>query len=201
MRKSILSSLLLAGSFLLFQNSASASEIDASASQSSESTDDIIYFDATEQDVLITDEMIIRAVRDEDRVNSLSRIHSLSNEYNEGYESLLNGEVDTLAGNGVWDMIGYQYVYSKSEVYPSSGGDYLVEINQEINGPIFYRLKEKDTNSSDNVGNQFMLSGAELYSIEYRDITKYCDGDDGLAEFYMEKQTHTSNGTFMVFYD
>lgn len=186
LKKSLLSSLLLAGSFLLFNNDASAAELSStSTSQPSESTDNIVYYDTDKQDILITDEVIIRTIEPSD-----SKRNTLLDKY-----SPLN--------NGVWDLLGYETVYSNSSVWYSLGGDFKVEIEQTDFGPVFYQLKEKDPYIDDNVGQQYHVSGSKYFSLEYRNISSYCDDDDepGIAEFYMSKLTHTGNGYFMAFYD
>ncbi len=62
MKKSLLSGLLLAGSFLLFNNDALAAELNNSTSQPSESTDNIIIYNTDEQDMLVTDDFIITTI-------------------------------------------------------------------------------------------------------------------------------------------
>lgn len=200
MKKSILSSLLLASSFLLFQNGASASEQDVSSNQPLESTEEVIHFDATKQEVLITDEFIIRAL-DEDELNSLKKTQSLFDNRNENLNLLTDGQVPELL-NGVWDELGYETVFSRSNVWASNGGDYRVLFVQDEHGPVFYRLKEEDEGGrSENVGGQFYFTGADGYEMIWRNISSYVDGDNGLAEFFIDKQTHTSSGTWMAFYD
>lgn len=200
MKKSILSSLLLVSSFLLFQSGASASEQDVPSNQPLESADDIIHFDISKQDILITDDFIIEAIT-EDELNSLKKNQSYFNKRKEGLNLVKDGELGIL--NGVWDLLGTETVYSRSSVWASNGGDYQVVIAQEEKGPIFYRLKEEDEGGrSQNVSDLFTLSGDTGGAVmTWRDISRWCDGDDGLAEFFMTKQTHTSTGIWMAFYD
>ncbi|MFJ7186017.1 hypothetical protein [Lysinibacillus xylanilyticus] len=182
MKKSLFSGILLASSFLLFNNDVSAAEQSTSTDQpSDESTENIVYFDLDTQDLLVTDDVIIR------------KIDPSSN-------TSLNPDI-SLLGNGVWDLLGYETVFSKSSIWQSEGGDFKVVIEQNDYGPVFYQLKEEDTSTSQSVGSQQHISGTGMAEIVYRDITSYVDGDDKLAEFYMTKLTHKNNGYFMAFYD
>lgn len=97
--------------------------------------------------------------------------------------------------------MGWEYVKGDSNVFPSSGGNYKVEIEQTDYGPVFYQLKEKDPYFDDNVGNQYALSGARYYILTYKNIDSFCDGDNNLAEFFMHKLTHGSSSYYMAFYD
>lgn len=187
MKKSILSGLLLASSFLLFNNDVFAAEPNISTGQpSEESPENIVYFDMDTQDILVTDDVIIRKI-DQSR-NSL--LNTLS----------LNQDI-SLAGNGVWDLLGYETVFSTSSIWHSEGGDFKVVIDQTDFGPVFYQLKEEDTYTSQSVGPQHHISGTGVVEIVYRNISSYVDGDNNLAEFYMTKLTHKSNGYLMAFYD
>ncbi|MET4559616.1 hypothetical protein ABIA69_000759 [Lysinibacillus parviboronicapiens] len=186
MKKSLLSGLILAGSFLLFNNDALAAETSNFTNQPSESTDNIIYYNTDEQDMLITDEFIITTIEPSE---------SLRNRNNPLGINTLN--------NGVWDLLGYETVFSSSSIWHSTGGDFKVEIEQTDFGPVFYQLKEQDTYIDNNVGQQFQVSGSKYFALEYRNISSYVDDDGvkGAAEFYMTKLTHKGNGYFMAFYD
>ncbi|MFJ7733149.1 hypothetical protein ACIQXF_14770 [Lysinibacillus sp. NPDC097231] len=187
MKKNLLSGLLLASSFLLFNNDVSAAEQSTSTGQlSEESTENIVYFDMDKQDILVTDDVIIRKIGP----SSNSLLNTLS----------LNQDI-SLLGNGVWDLLGYETVYSQSSIWHSDGGDFKVVIDQTDFGPVFYQLKEEDTYTSQSVGSQQLVSGTGVVEIVYRNITSYVDGDNNLAEFYMTKLTHKSNGYLMAFYD
>ena len=189
MKKSLLFGLLLAGSFLLYDYDASAAESSTSTGQTSESTDNIIYFDSDKQDILVTDDIIIRTISP-----LTSDFYSTSNKYKEDINSLP-------IATGTWDVLGGEYVKAKSNVWASTGGDYQVEVAQEDYGPVFYQLKEQDPTFDDNVGDTLHVSGSRIVALTYRNISHYCDGDNNLAEFYMEKLTHTSKPYYMVFYD
>jgi len=179
MKKSLLAGILLAGSFLLFNNDASAAEANTSSVQPPESMENVIYFNSDTQDILITDDFIITTVNESD--SSLP------------VRPLLNGK---------WDPLGSETVFSKSSVYYSDGGSFMVDVSQTDYGPVFYQLKEYDeTNADDSVGSPISVSGKKSINLTYRDLSRYCDGDNGKAEFYMEKLTHTSSGYLMAFYD
>jgi len=185
-KKSLLSGLIFASSFLSFNNDASAAVLSNSTSQPSESTDNIVYYDTDKQDILITDEVIIRTIEPSESL--LKRTNRLG--------------INTL-NNGVWDLLGYETVYSNSSIWHSTGGDFKVEIEQTDFGPVFYQLREQDPYVDDNVGKQYSISGSKYFALEYRGISGYVDDDGvkGAAEFYMAKLTHKSNGYFMAFYD
>lgn len=183
MKKILLSSLLLSSSLLFINNEALAANIPVESVKSIEGTENIdyenmIYYDTDTQDILITDDVIIRTVEP-------SEFSTFS------------------AGNGVWDFIGSQTVKAESSVFYSYGGDFKVEVDQTDFGPVIYQLKEKDPYFNDNVGSPITVSGSKTVSLEYRDITSYIDDDDepGFAEFFMAKLTHKTKGFVMRFYD
>ncbi|MGE7624885.1 hypothetical protein ACQKMD_18110 [Viridibacillus sp. NPDC096237] len=89
---------------------------------------------------------------------------------------------------------------SKSKIYPSNGGDYRVVVSQSYFGPYLYSLKEHDPLFDATVKN-FDFSGAGVYEMIFRDISNWCDGDDGLAEFFLVKLTMTSNDEYVSFWD
>ncbi|MGE7692064.1 hypothetical protein ACQKMI_23050 [Lysinibacillus sp. NPDC097214] len=183
MKKSLLSGLVLAGSFLLFNNDALAAELSNSTSQPSEAEENIVYYDTDKQDILITDEVIIRTIEPEESLKSRLGINTLN--------------------NGVWDLLGSETVYSNSSIWHSTGGDFKVEIEQTDFGPVIYQLRESDPYIDDNVGKQYVISGSKYFALEYRGISGYVDDDGvkGAAEFYMAKLTHKGNGYFMAFFD
>lgn len=181
MKKSLLSGLLLASSFFLFNSHSSAEELSKSIVEPIESTEDIIYFNSDKQDLLVTDDIIIRTV--------------------EPNNSLLKAVDVQATSNGVWDLLGYETVYSTSSIWHSTGGDFAVEVGQTDFGPVFYQLKESDGSTSQNVGSKLSVSGSKIVTLTYRGISNYVDGDNELAEFYMKKLTHTSKGFIMAFYD
>lgn len=193
MNKRLLSSLLLASSFLLFNNHSSAAELNTSTNQPLEYTDDIIYFDIEKDDILVTDDIIIKTVK------SYSDVDKYKNDIN----SLIQVQ-GIEPPNGEWDLVGFDTVYSKSSIQWSSGGDFKVVVDQTDFGPVFYQLKEHDGTIFDqNVGKQMIISGSGTVEIVYRNISSYVDDDlgPGIAEFYMQKLTHTSKGYFMAFYN
>lgn len=78
----------------------------------------------------------------------------------------------------------------------------MVDVSQTDYGLVFYQLKEYDeTNADDSIGSPISVSGKKSINLTSRDLSRYFDGDNGLAEFYMEKLAHTSSGYLMAFYD
>lgn len=189
MKKGLLFSFLLAGSFLLYDNDAFAGESGNSTDQTLRPTENIIYFNSDKQDILATNDIIIRTISP-----IISNFYTVTNKYKEGSNS-------SILGAGTWDTLGGQYVYAKSKVWASHGGDYLVEVGQEDYGPVFYQLKEQDPSFDDNVGDTIHITSSKIVSITYRNISNWCDGDNNLAEFYMGKLTHTGTPYYMAFYD
>lgn len=189
MKKNLLSGIFLASSFLFFSNNASASEHDTVTKLPLESTDNIIYYNSDTQDILITDEVIIRTIE--------------SDNFPFNKNTFADKSLISPLNNGVWDLLGYEDVYTTSSVWYSLGGDFKVEVAQTDNGPVFYQLMEKDPYLDDSVGSVMIISGSKIVSLEYRNISSYVDDDlePGLAEFYMKKLTHNTTPFLMAFYD
>lgn len=147
--------------------------------EENEKNKDTVYFDGEIQSILIDSDVTIESIS--------------------FLEASLNSRISNYS-NG-WDLVGSQYVKADSKVFSSSGGNYKVEINQPLYGPVFYQLKEQDSYFDDNVGSQYALSGAKYYILTYKNISSFCDGDNKMAEFYMHKLTHKSSKFFMAVYD
>lgn len=105
MKKSLLFGLLIAGNFLFFKNDASAAESSPSIDSPIETTENIINFDSDKQDILVTDDIIIRTI---------SPLNS------DSHSAVEDNSITTL-GAGQWDLLGGQDVYAKSKVWHSSG--------------------------------------------------------------------------------
>lgn len=182
---------LLAGGSFLFYNDAEAAELSNSTEeqQGEQSEVETIYF-TEDQDILITDDVIIRRISDTPSVE-MAKLSLKSNYINTGISVL---------GAGEWDLIGDEFVGGRSSIYPSHGGDYRVVVNQSKYGPYLYSLKEQDTYFNTNV-KSFDFSGAGVYEMIFPNISGYCDGDDGLAEFFIHKSTMTSTADYISFWD
>ncbi|MEK9197052.1 hypothetical protein ACH0B5_17935 [Ureibacillus sp. 179-F W5.1 NHS] len=192
MRKLFFGFLLVGGSFL-FYDEADAAELSNSTEEQqvaqTESEVETIYF-TEDQDILITDDVIIRRISDSPSVEMANL--SLKSNYNNTGISLL--------GAGEWDLIGDEFVGSKSSIYPSHGGDYRVTIVQSKFGPYLYSLREHDPLLDTTVKN-FKFSGAGFYEMIFPDISGYCDGDNGQAEFFIYKSTMQSTKDLITFWD
>lgn len=187
MRKILLILLFaVSGSFIFYDNG-HAEEL-SEARLVEEKEVETIYFNE-DQEILITDEVIIRRISDTPLIN-------LDNLYSEDE----NLNLITPLGAGEWDLIGDEFVKKKSNIYPSHGGDYRVVLNQSKFGPYLYSLREQDDIFYQTVKN-FSFSGEGVYEMIFRDISGYCDGDDGLAEFFLYKSTMTSTADYVSFWD
>ena len=189
MRK-ILLGLLLAGSSFVFYDEVYASEIsDNSEGQSVEQEEVETIIFTEDQDILITDELIIRKISDTPQTD----LPNLASKYN-----YLNNLITR--GAGEWDLVGDEFVKQKSGIYPSHGGDYRVVVSQSKFGPYLYSLREDDGGLYSTV-KSFNFSGEGMYEFFFRDISNYCDGADGLAEFYIFKSSMTSTADLISFWD
>lgn len=185
MKKNLIMALLFVIVFG-FSNDAHAVELNSDAYKQSveQKEKETIYFDEN-KDILITDNVIIRRISD---------TPDLSAKYNDDESGMI------IAGAGEWDLIGDEFVGSRSSVYASHGGDYRLVINQTEFGPYLYSLREEDPIFYDVVEN-FNFSGKGIYEVVFRNISGYCDGDDGLAEFYLQKLTLTNIYDYVQFWD
>lgn len=195
MRNILLSFLLIGSSFLFFETPASASEvIDISGKQvvgqEQPDAENTIYFNGEKDDILITDDVIIRKLADSPNIN----LPNLSTKYN--YSN--NGIVPM--GAGEWDRLGDELVKQTSGIYPSHGGDYTVIVSQSSYGPYLYSLREQDTVFNSTV-KDFNFSESGIYEMVFRNISGWCDGDNDLAEFYIYKYTMTSTAEWISFFD
>lgn len=195
MRNILLFVVLVGSNFLFFETTASASEAtdisgEQVAGQEQPDPENTIYFNGNKDDILITNDVIIRKISDSPNNN----LPNLSIKYN-----YLDNSIVTM-GAGKWDLIGTEYVKQTSDVYPSHGGDYRVVVTQSAYGPYLYALKEQDTVFSPTV-KSFSFSGKGVYEMIFRDISDWCDGDNNLAEFFIFKSTMTSTADFISFYD
>lgn len=183
MKKNLSLALLFVISFG-FSNDVHAVELNPTANDHSVEMKEkeTIYFEE-DQDILITDNVIIKRISD---TPDLSAKH--------------NDDELVTAGAGVWDLIGDEFVGGKSSIYPSHGGDYRLVINQSEYGPYLYSLREHDPIMWQTVDN-FSISGKGIYEMIFRNISGYCDGDDGLAEFYLEKLSHRRVYDYVQFWD
>ncbi len=187
MKKLFLMSLLLVGS-TVFADGAKAAETEVKASSQKDS--ETIYFDEN-QELLITDDVIIRKISD----NPIDiKLANLSPKYNHNYSDIV------ITGAGEWDLLGDETVGATSGIYPSRGGDYRVVVSQSKFGPYLYALKEDSPGISLTVKN-FNFSGTGTFEMIFRDISGYCDGSDGLAEFYIFKSTMQSTKDYISFWD
>ncbi|QCR33733.1 hypothetical protein [Lysinibacillus sp. SGAir0095] len=192
MRKLFLGFLLMGGSFL-FYDEVDAAELSNSTEEQqvaqTEAEVETIYF-TEDQDILITDDVIIRRLSDSPSVE-MANLSLKRNYINTGI---------SLLGAGEWDLIGDEFVGSKSSIYPSHGGDYRVSLVQSKYGPYLYSLREHDTLIDTTVKN-FNFSGAGVFEMIFPNISGYCDGDDGLAEFFIYKSTMQSTADYISFWD
>jgi hypothetical protein len=89
-----------------------------------------------------------------------------------------------------WDPVGSQdlMLYSSgatSNVYYSTGGDFEITFRglSSSNGYYVHLYEEDETNDDDPVGDT--LYGIGDHDFVWRNISQYCDGDNGKAEFYL----------------
>ena len=143
------------------------------------SAEETINFDGETETYVETKDVSIKKISDE-----VSNTNSILTPY----------------GAGVWDLIGYENVGKTSKVYPSSGGNYKVIIEQPSYGPYLYSLREKDNDLYQTV-DKFNITGKGTYETVFKDIGGYVDGDNKKAEFYIYKSTMTSTKNFIAFYD
>ncbi|MFJ7841800.1 hypothetical protein ACIQXG_20450 [Lysinibacillus sphaericus] len=188
--KKFLLGLLLAGSSFAFYDEVYASEVSDTEVQSVEQEEvETIYFSGN-QGLLITDDVIIRKISD----LPSNDIPNLESKFN------YNGNGVVTLGAGEWDLIGDEFVKQTSGIYPSHGGDYRVSLVQSKFGPYLYALREDDGAIYQTVKN-FNFSEEGVFEMIFRDISSYCDGSDGLAEFYIYKSTMTSTADYISFWD
>lgn len=191
--KKFLLGLLLAGSSFVFYDEVYASEVSNTEGQSVEQEEpETIHFNG-DDGILITDKFIIRKISDLP-TNDFDDILDLSPKLNYSQNGLVT------LGAGKWDLIGDEFVKQTSSIYPSHGGDYRISFVQSKYGPYLYSLRESDGSLYDVVEN-FHVTGAGNYEWVWRDISSYCDGADGLAEFYIYKSTMTSTADYISFWD
>jgi hypothetical protein len=120
--------------------------------------------------------------------------------------SLLNSSINFLEKNfetskayadaGVWDLVGSEWWFmdgnggiNYEQVYGSHGGDYMFRVpaNSRLwgsSGASAYLMEEDPVLADDSVAAFTVVPSS--YSLDYvvRGISSYCDGTDGIAEFY-----------------
>lgn len=143
------------------------------------SAEETINFDGETDTYLETEDIVIKKISDDVSNDNL---------------------IVTPYGAGEWDLVGYENVGQTSKVYPSSGGNYKVIIEQPSYGPYLYSLREKDTYLYQTV-ESFKFSGKGTYETVFKNIGNYVDGDNKKAEFYIYKSTMISTKNFIAFYD
>lgn len=89
-------------------------------------------------------------------------------------------------GAGEWDYVGGDIFATQSRNFQSGGGDFMICI--EYGGANSYELWEEDpANPDDKVGHVLWPGGFDSNGCHaFRGISKYVDGVDGQAEFYVK---------------
>ncbi|WP_042475489.1 hypothetical protein [Bacillus ndiopicus] len=92
----------------------------------------------------------------------------------------------SILGAGVWDYLGDDVFSGESRVFPSAGGDYMVNLIHPTKEMYLYQLKERD-DLWDTTVEPFKVSGELYYEVVFRNISGWVDGDNNKAEFFVNK--------------